>query len=155
MPNHYTNILFVYDGYEEVRDLATELVAREWGTKPFDRAVPMPAELNGTQSPRDNPNWHDWQIANRGVKWDAYDVQAPVRLPGDSMVTQITFCSAWNAPNEAVRDAMVAELFEVYGASRVVWLGLDPYDDSHAIIGIWQRPPKPRLALVPTTEEIP
>ena len=147
MPNHYTNIVIAFrgfrDGFDDL-DMVAELTRREWLTLPLQRVMPMPKELEGTQSPRDTPNWYDWQLENRGVKWDAYEVQPPLSLPGDSHAVQLTFCTAWIAPNEAVRDLLVRELLDEYGAGRVVWMGLNPYDDSFEVLGQWEWTPSPR-----------
>ncbi len=143
MPNHYTNTLIMFPGHdktEESFDIPALLKAGRWGEKPLNRVVPMPAELEGTISPRDTPNWYDWQLQNRGCKWDAYDVVEPIELPGDCGAVQQTFCTAWGPPNELTRDALVAELQRDFGAAEVVWLGLDPYDCSVNVIGKWPQP---------------
>jgi hypothetical protein len=132
VPNHYTNLLYVFEG-PDAPDLVHQITLRGWGENPFNRVAPMPAELKyGYDNAR-----YDWEIANRGCKWDAYDMQAPIRLPGDVGAVQITFCSAWNPPNTHVRGLLARELLNDYGASRVVWVGLQPFNDTFEFRGEW------------------
>lgn len=163
MPNHYTNVLYVFDGHRdefEGRDMVADLVARKWADQPLNRATPMPAELEGTTSPApvSRPdlvekygadNWYDWQILHRGIKWDAYQALTPVQVPGDCWAVQLTFCTAWGPPNEATCAAVARELFDEYGADKVVWIGLDPYDCTFKHVGEWEwEAPEPGLRLV-------
>mgnify|MGYP000352554665 CR=1 FL=1 len=169
MPNNYTNVLYVFDGADREYpgpSLLQQLVFTGWGARPLNRAIPMPADLEGTASPvpaavglsermrllsaYGADNWYDWQHNNRGVKWDAYNVQLPVELPGDASVVQLVFCTAWAAPNETTCTAVARELLTTYGAERVVWHGIEPYDDSFNLVGAWERSslPVPALALV-------
>lgn len=148
MPNHYTNIVIAFDGDRfEGRSLRKELTRREWLKSPLHRVLPMPADMaerqkayqaeNGMRDIMTKEVW-DWQVATHGCKWDAYDVRPPIDLPGDCHAVQLTFCTAWNPPNEATRDLLVRELLDEHGADRVVWLGLQPYDDTFVKIGEWE-----------------
>lgn len=150
MPNHYTNVLYLFPrGLADEAEIVKALVDREWGKRPLNRAVPMPAELDGGRSPAVPPrpdlvekygadNWYDWQVTHRGIKWDAYDVQPPIELPGDTGAVQLTFCTAWCPPNEATCEAVARELLNEYDAGRVVWVGLDPSNDTFRVVGQWE-----------------
>lgn len=165
MPNHYTNVITVFPGHrnddEEDDGIHDRLVARKWLDKPLARVMPMPAGLEGTQSPAPPgaetnrlvreygaSDWYEWQKLNRGCKWDAYDCDGPnaiISLPGDCGCVQITFCTAWGPPNAEVRRRLAQELLGEYGAGRVVWSGLQPRDDSFQAVGEWEWTPGPRL----------
>ena len=75
----------------------------------FQNVIPMPAELEGTRSPVENPdsdenktlrakygfdNWYDWRWEHWGTKWDACDVED--ESEGDDLT--IKFDTAWSFP---------------------------------------------------------
>ena len=140
MPNHYTNVLIIFGGYDEDNEhsLSERLNADKWGDAPFQRVLPMPDELNVKHLQGGmHPPWYTWRNEHWGVKWEAYDVQPIARLPGDGSPTQITFCTAWGAPGEALRDVIWAELRDKYGATAMRWIGADPYNDTIPLVGEW------------------
>ena len=56
----------------------------------FEKILPMPKELEGTESPTDKPNWYDWCNENWGTKWNSYD--------GNVTENGIGFNTAWSPP---------------------------------------------------------
>lgn len=141
MPNHYTNMLVLTDiewdeSNEDPEYVPGAWALKGWAEKPLNRAMPMPVELEGTEGMGPGPNWYDWQVKNRGCKWDAYDVAEPVTLNGDSWSTLQVFVTAWGPPNEACRNLMAAELHE-RGFKSVMWLGVNPYDMTSKLIQQW------------------
>jgi hypothetical protein len=87
----------------------------------FSKTVPIPAELEGTDSPstakqmiRDYlnakygaDNWYDWQLRKWGCKWGTYNNVEP---PGETIHknTDVTltyhFDTPWSPPSEWVRN---------------------------------------------------
>ena len=97
MPNHVTNNLTVKGTEKEVKEVFDILRSKDEknGEVTFDNFAPMPKELEGTNSPSNEPNWYDWAIKNWGTKWGAYD-----GIIGDEV---ITFLTAWATPAPAIQ----------------------------------------------------
>lgn len=146
MPNEYTNQVIIFPACTEdgepipVLERLTEL---EWDARPLHRVVPTPAHIlvqaraNKTSEHHYAEPEYSWDVENRGTKWDAYGVSFG-GMTGDSGAVRIEFCTAWSAPNQRTRDAVVSELQARFGAGRVVWIGLDPCDDSFHMLGEWE-----------------
>jgi len=99
MPNHTTNILEA-PGHDDVIKLIEPYMGsnnsdsgRQW-TLDLNKIIPMPPELEGTESPRDKPNWYDWRVENWGTKWNTYDPDLDPENPTD----QFKFYTAWAPP---------------------------------------------------------
>ena len=96
MPIDCYNYLEVVDGDITLLEPYLKHNKTEWGTETtpdFQKILPMPEELEGTESPKDTPNWYDWCNANWGTKWNAYDGQA---VGGHD--AGIGFNTAWSPP---------------------------------------------------------
>lgn len=68
----------------------------------FEKILPMPKKLKGTEVPTDKPNWYDWSIENWGTKWNSYD--------GYVQDEGISFHTAWGPPAPIV--GALAKLIE-------------------------------------------
>lgn len=104
MPNHVYNTVTA-DGDEKVVELLDIAVHSEERPFDFNRIVPVPPIVEAictgglslqTQLEHPHRNWYDWQLANWGTKWNAYEFVATE--PG-----RYEFCSAWNPPIPVVR----------------------------------------------------
>lgn len=144
MPNHYTNQLIIVNDYDaeespDWRDILKDFYLPEEGPKDIlNHVFPMPEELRGTKSPGDSPNWYDWAWDNWGTKWGTYDQQEPVDIPGDTFGVSWSFVTAWSAPNEESRRRICQWLAE-HGAQKVIWIGIDPYDDTASVLGEYEK----------------
>lgn len=141
MPNHYGHaILAIPDPLrgEEDDDLAARLAA--WlAVDPCERVRPMPAELRSMCAPMtDASRAIDWAERAWGTKWGFYELQRPVRVPGDAHAVLITGCTAWGPPKDDVRDLIAAEIVRL-GALRVRWTGINSHDDTFVHLGEWRR----------------
>lgn len=99
MPNHCYNYLEAPNG-----DLS--LIADFFSTRKdqfsnlpetfldFEKILPMPKELKGTEAPKDKPNWYDWCVANWGTKWNSYE--------GNVTDEGIGFTTAWSPPTPVI-----------------------------------------------------
>lgn len=136
MPNHYNNVLVLfpdYDSYDGRDEWTARIVASEWGKDPVSASVPMPADVKAAPNEGLNPPWYVWAKANWGTQWSAYNVRPPTALPGDGIALLWMWATAWRPPHAECRAAIAAKGREV-GVRRIVWLGVDPYDDSVNIV---------------------
>jgi hypothetical protein len=65
----------------------------------FERIIPSPdGLLRGglTMEDRKHPNWHDWNCANWGTKWNSYDYKQDDK-------GRVYFDTAWSPPTEVIR----------------------------------------------------
>jgi len=122
MPNNYTNHLIIIwnDDQPNIQALLAMSSSGILGS-----ASPVPDGAT--------------QRLHWGTKWEAYDSDVTVCLPGDTVVSAWDFNTAWCAPNERTRDAVAGKLLEA-GAVSVTWIGIDPYDDSVKVLGTWSSP---------------
>jgi len=105
MPNHITNKVSLKGDTQKIN----EVIQFVGDKMDFNKIIPMPEELEGTQSPSSKPNrelikkygydnWYDWRCANWGTKWNAYNFDTedcPIpHLNG----TTYEFFTAWSAP---------------------------------------------------------
>lgn len=112
MPNWCKNNLRIKDNGEKTLELL-EYVKDEKGEFTMNKAVPMPKELEDTESPNTTSgedrkkliekygadNWYDWRCNNWGVKWDAGDSE--FWKDGDDWM--ISFQTPWDPPCEFVK----------------------------------------------------
>lgn len=99
MPNDCYNYLEVSGGdVSLIADyISTQKV--EWSSLPdtfldFEKILPMPKELDGTNSSTDEPNWYDWRVKNWGTRSNSYE--------GNVQEIGIGFSTAWGPPIPAV-----------------------------------------------------
>lgn len=62
-------------------------------------------------------NWYNWNIANWGTKWNAYDVVLNEAIDNDHPFLGYTFTTAWSPPTGvmlALVDYMVEQRLDVY-----------------------------------------
>lgn len=114
MPNWCFNSLCVSGSNKAIAEFAKWLEKGEGDDSGFklNKIDPLPAALDGSQSPTENPesdwakemrekygfdNWYDWQIAHWGTKWD---VNADCEKTDNGFC--ITFESAWSPPTTAI-----------------------------------------------------
>ena len=122
MPNWSFNRLSVHAEDENekaevkrLRDFIKRVVTDENGNQveipfSFQNVIPMPAELEGTRAPVEDPNsdenkalrakygfdnWYDWRWKHWGTKWDACDSYVDEDADGDLL---ISFDTAWSFP---------------------------------------------------------
>ena len=107
MPNWCKNNLRICGNGEKVLELL-EYLKDENGNFTMNRAVPMPKELEDTESPNraseeekkkliekyGADNWYDWRRMNWGVKWDADE--SGFWKDGDDWM--ISFQTPWGPP---------------------------------------------------------
>lgn len=140
MPNHYVNQVHIIGAPEDCDDAIVH-----WGrvlapcfADGDDRCgllslvLPMPEAIK--VAPGDA--WYRWALGTWGTKWGAYDHQPLRAIGGDISGVVCAFETAWSAPHEQARNAVAAWLL-ARGARRVAWVGLDPYDNSVALLGQW------------------
>jgi len=101
MPNDCYNYLQAPDG--DVSLIADYFSTRklEYSELPdtfldFQKIIPMPKELEKTESPKDKPNWYDWRNENWGTRSNSYEGQ----------VTEegIGFNTAWSPPTPVIAE---------------------------------------------------
>lgn len=144
MPNHYTNIVIAYGAA-----FAAQSATAGWAHSLLSRVCPQPKEIPrgrlipGTNTRSMSSAEAEWCRANWGTKWDTYDEAPPRDLPGDGGPLLFSFATAWSEPLPAVRQLAINELFALtyeppdepdLCVNRVVWLGLDPSDDSFRVL---------------------
>jgi hypothetical protein len=99
MPNDCYNYLEAPDGDVSLIADYFSTRKREYSPLPevfldFQKIIPMPKELEGTESPSDKPNWYDWCNANWNTKWNSYD--------GNVTDDGISFNTAWAPPTPVI-----------------------------------------------------
>jgi len=113
MPNHTTNVLNVTGPTADVQRFVSLVSGGEENGFDFNTIVPMPEELKNTEKTFGSKantdlitkfgfdNWYDWNVANWGTKWNAYDVMDWMiegLCDGDTTTATITFYTAWTPP---------------------------------------------------------
>lgn len=113
MPNWCKNNLRIKDNGEKTLELL-EYVKDEEGSFTMNKAVPMPKELEDTESPNYDDaekkkklvekygadNWYDWHCNNWGCKWDASE--SGFWKDGDDWM--ISFQTPWGPPTEFMKN---------------------------------------------------
>ena len=99
MPNDCYNYLEAPDGDLSLIVDYFSTARRSYSPLPevfldFEKILPMPEELRGTEAPTDNPNWYDWCCENWGTKWNSYD--------GNVTDDGIGFNTAWSPPSPVI-----------------------------------------------------
>ena len=117
MPNWCENMLVIKSdkkNKEAVKDMKKLKSLLDKNLKHYDDGkphgllhaiMPLPSELEGTQAPKDEPNWYDWCVDNWGTKWD---VDCDLHSIGDHRM-EFEFNSAWGPPIPWLEQ--VAKLF--------------------------------------------
>ena len=112
MPNWCKNNLRIKDNGEKTLELL-EYVKDDNGEFTMNKAVPMPKELEDTESPNTTgeegrkkliekygtDNWYDWRCANWGCKWDASESG----FWKDGNDWMISFQTPWGPPCEFMK----------------------------------------------------
>lgn len=132
---------------------------KEWlndGKAFLSKILPTPKELADAQSPFNGTkeqsdaliakygadNWYDWNINNRGTKWD---LDADVQEDGDEHIG-LMFDSAWSPPQRAI--AMLAEKFDdlsfhhAYFEEGMCFAGYDDYENGELVDNFYSDDPK-------------
>jgi hypothetical protein len=99
MPNNCYNYLEAPDGDLSLIADYFSTAKRSYSDLPevfldFEKIVPMPKKLKGTEAPKDSPNWYDWSLENWGTKWNSYD--------GNVTDEGISFNTAWSPPTPVI-----------------------------------------------------
>lgn len=98
MPNYCWNYLEAPDGdFRNIQPYISiakesELRGSVYHFLDFEKILPMPEELKGTESPKDKPNWYDWAVENWGTKWNSFDGNISDDYSG------VGFVTAWSPP---------------------------------------------------------
>ena len=136
MPNWCENRLEI-SGPEG--ELTLFLAAAKDGDKllSFQKLHPMPAELEGTSSPGDTPNWYDWRVENWGTKWGTgREIYAD---EGSASSQSFSFDTAWSPPTALVRkvsEDFPGLLFRVeYAEPGMCFAGFEEYHAGEMIAG--------------------
>jgi len=123
MPNHVRTNLFVYGNRADVSSLVETIGDR----MNFERIIPPPENMfqeNLGETEREYcekhniPTWYDWQVANWGTKWNAYntDTVEVIRDQPDVMTVCYRFDTAWVCPEPIIlRIAEKWPRLELYG----------------------------------------
>ncbi len=105
MPNHIYNTVTITGDPEIVKLLDKAVRTDDEQSFDFNRVIPRPPIVDDVCSgllsadvvmSNRNRNWHDWQTANWGTKWNAYELGKP----GDGIYK---FCTAWSPPFPVIR----------------------------------------------------
>ena len=51
---------------------------------------------------KDSNNWYNWNIANWGTKWNAYDVEIDDKIDDDHPFLGYSFTTAWSPPTNVI-----------------------------------------------------
>lgn len=140
MPNWCNNSLTITGSTESIKDLWESAQAADGLLQAIK---PMPAELEGTTSPGESPNWYDWRVNNWGTKWDVdlHGLEFTDRGDGTAEISG-WFDSAWSPPIEAMQtladdfDSCYVEL--MYMESGMAFVGCwdsDGADDHYEYDG--------------------
>ncbi len=93
MPNWCSNKLTIKGNEEDLIEF--KIHAKNIYTDlSLNNFIPMPKELENTQSPGPWPNWYDWRLLNWGIKWD---VEAHLIDESKNMLIY-EFESPWGPP---------------------------------------------------------
>ena len=98
MPNWCNNSITISGPTETIKQLWEDAGSGEdFGL--LQAMAPMPAELEGTTSPSEGPNWYNWRVNNWGTKWDISDEGLEL-IENEDGTAEITgwFDSAWAPP---------------------------------------------------------
>lgn len=99
MPNDCYNYLEAPDGDVSLIADYFSTEKRKWSPLPdvfldFEKIIPMPEELKGTEAPSSKPNWYDWRNEHWGTRSNSYD--------GQVLDEGIGFYTAWSPPIPAI-----------------------------------------------------
>ena len=118
MPNHcYNEIQIVSDkGLEPIRKLIVnenKLPIEEWtelneDTQLIDFNLIAPQPKFDSPEPESFDGWYEWNCANWGTKWNAYECEI---LEDHTDILEIKFTTAW-CPPEAWVKRLAKKLFE-------------------------------------------
>ena len=99
MPNHVSNTVTI-SGDPEMIELLGKAVTSDEIPFDFERIIPKPPIVthvssdfisSATMQSHPKRNAYDWQVANWGTKWNAYDFT-------ESGPTRFSFLTAWSPP---------------------------------------------------------
>ena len=133
MPNHCNNYLVL--GHKDAREIGRAKLAilddnffQEFHPCPQDLLdttagyfsneadqIALEAKTKSNLEKYGFANWYDWNCANWGTKWDAYDIEiVSEHYEGDTAELSLTFDTAW-APPIAFYEKMEELGFSVLG----------------------------------------
>ena len=144
MPNHcYNEIQIVSDkGLEPIRKLIVnenKLPHEEWTELngdaqliDFNLVAPQP-EFDSPE-PESFEGWYEWNCANWGTKWNAYECEILQDCNGKyNDILEIKFTTAWGVPDKWVKR-LAEELFEYDpDANMCGFYRIEGYEDA----GTW------------------
>lgn len=131
MPNHCNNYLIL--GHKDAREIGRAKLAilndsffQEFHPCPQDlidtisgcfsddeKQAELEAKSKSNLEKYGYANWYDWNCANWGTKWDAYDIEIVSEYyDGDVSELTVTFDTAWAPPIEFYNE-LVEQGFEV------------------------------------------
>ena len=121
MPNLCNNNLELTGNLKELKEIQKSIKAGDF----FNSILPIPKDLEGTQSPaRDEDkeknkilklehgadNWYDWRVNNWGTKWDidadSFYQNELVKVTDNTGKLNLAFDTAWSPP-EGIYNAIV------------------------------------------------
>lgn len=141
MPNHYVNELLILD-FESDR-LMSDPKTKKLVVDPTTRRLDYWREVLGTAEQNQDtligpvlPCKASGKERLRawGTERGLYEAQPLTEIGGDFSGVRWTLESAWSAPHAAARRAVRDWLISL-GAANVVWIGMNPSNDTVQILG--------------------
>ena len=128
MPNHITNCIVIRGEGKNLDDLRLKVIKFNPKSQSlyfdFNELIPQPANMfNGDLGEAERkqckqegrPNWYDWNVANWGTKWNAYDYKEHhFKWSETGGVWAFEFLTAW-CPPEPIFQAIEKLGFKVGG----------------------------------------
>lgn len=107
MPNHCNNTLIVRGKPKDINKMMKQVeITNSQGTSTHEASIFSCQKIIPRPSNQDN-NWYEWNIANWGSKWGAYDIEV-LNDDWENGEWHIYFQSAWS-PLEPVIQALAKQ----------------------------------------------
>lgn len=99
MPNHvYNTIELSGDAIGLVRVMKKVSMPRPGAESKVEFDFHNLITPSGMEQYKDSENWYDWNVANWGTKWNAYDVTVTDHIDHDHPYLNYSFSTAWSPP---------------------------------------------------------